>query len=143
MATEYQPDTFPLRARGAIGKGESRIERRQQRDAEARAAWTAVCKQVDARDHSRCRSCGKSCDPKATTLLARAHRHHIVYRSAGGEDVAHNVVTLCASCHDQQHRGWLDVRGNATHGIELWQNDGNGGWFLLRRETAPFIYEHD
>lgn len=141
-APEYQPDVFPLRAAGTLTKP-SRVENRQMRDAEARAAWTAVCKQVDKRDGGRCRVCLKRCNPNAVAMMDKAHRHHIIYRSAGGPDLDYNVVTLCASCHDRQHRGLIDVRGSATGGIEIWHPDGRGGWFLWRRETMPFVYERD
>ena len=108
-----------------------------------RAAYRAVAKIVDKRDKGRCRVCLTRCDPDAVTLLDRAHRHHIVYRSAGGEDSDANVITLCAICHANQHRGMIDVRGNARVGVELWKNDGEGGWYLEWRETMPFIYERD
>lgn len=121
----------------------SRVERKKCRDREDRSAYLAVCKQVDKRDCGRCRVCLKRCNPNAVTMLDRAHRHHIIYRSAGGPDFDWNVVTLCAMCHDQQHRGLIDVRGSATAGIEIWHPDDRGGWFLWRRETMPFVHEKD
>lgn len=134
------PDYAP----GAFLKSEmpSRVAKKQQRQAEDRAAWAAVCKQVDKRDQGRCRVCQRRCDPNATAMLDRAHRHHIIYRSAGGPDADWNVVTLCAGCHDAQHRGQIDVRGSATGGIEIWHQDDRG-WFLWRREQMPFVYERD
>jgi len=43
-----------------------------------------------------------------------AHAHHIVYRSAGGEDDPSNLVALCAAHHlHGVHLGWVRVRGRA------------------------------
>lgn len=128
---------------GPFVKPEPRALSKRARKAEDLAVWKAVCKQVDRRDGGRCRACCKRCDPNAVAMLERAHRHHIVYRSAGGEDFDSNVITLCAICHGLQHAGMIDVRGNANYGIELWRNDGAGQWFLSARERAPFIYERD
>lgn len=121
----------------------SRVETKRLRKAEEMAQWRAVCKQVDARDKGHCRACGRRCDPNALGMLERAERHHIVYRSAGGEDIDHNVVTLCAFCHAEQHAGRLDVRGNARAGIEVWLRDDDGGWYLSKRELLPHIWERD
>lgn len=120
----------------------SRVEERQARKARELAVWASVCKQVDKRDRGRCRVCGRRCDPKALSMTDRAERHHIVYRSAGGEDYSHNVVTLCAFCHADQHAGRLDVRGNADWGIETWRRDEDG-WYLSRREVDVHRVERD
>jgi 5-methylcytosine-specific restriction endonuclease McrA len=122
---------------------DSRIETKRKRKAEELAAWKAVCKQVDARDGGRCRACGRRCNPNALGMLERAERHHITYRSLGGEDFDDNVVTLCAGCHADQHAGRMDVRGNARVAIEIWRRDVDGGWYLSRRETAVGQWERD
>ena len=31
------------------------------------------------------------------------HRHHILYRSKGGEDSDSNLITLCQKCHWRAH----------------------------------------
>lgn len=121
----------------------SRVHAKRQRKAEELAAWKAVCRQVDARDQGRCRVCSRRCDPHALGLLERAERHHITYRSHGGEDFDDNVVTLCAECHADQHAGRLDVRGNARVAIEAWRRDDAGRWFLSRRETGVHRVEKD
>lgn len=121
----------------------SRVDVKRVRKAEDRAAWAAVCKQVDARDQGRCRVCGRRCSPNAVGMLERAERHHIEYRSLGGEDYAYNVVTLCAGCHSDQHRGVIDVRGNAHWGIEVWRKDDDGQWYLSAREIAVGKVERD
>jgi 5-methylcytosine-specific restriction endonuclease McrA len=123
---------------------ESRLESRQHRKAEALKQWAAVCKQVDKRDAGHCRVCRRRCSPAALAMMERAERHHIVYRSAGGEDFSHNVVTLCAFCHAAQHAAQIDVRGNADYGIEVWQRDPlDNEWFMSKRETSCGVVERD
>ena len=136
---------FPVRATGSMFKADapSRVEKKRLRKAEELATWASVCKRVDARDGGRCRVCQRRCDPRALGMLERAERHHIVYRSVGGEDYEHNVVTICKFCHAEQHAGRLDIRGNATHGIEVWLPDDAGTWFLSRRESSPGHWDRD
>lgn len=52
------------------------------------------------RDGWHCRHCnrGDTLDP-----------HHVIYRSAGGEDVLTNLLTLCRKCHDDEHAGRLVI----------------------------------
>lgn len=137
MNPDYAPGAF-LKQNMA-----TRVEEKRERRRSDRAAWAAVCKMVDQRDRGRCRSCARRCDPNAIGMLERAERHHITYRSAGGEDDAFNVVTLCAQCHSDQHAARIDVRGNAQWGIEVWAPDGSGQWYLVRRETSPGVWERD
>lgn len=110
--------------------------------------WNA---EIDARDKRKCRACGKQTDPEATGLTKRAHRHHIVYASAGGSDEPFNRVTLCPKCHNAEHHdklrfsldGGPHVGINANEAMEFWRKDPDGQWYLSRRETAPGIYERD
>ncbi len=68
---------------------------------------------VIERDGGLCRVPG--CSRRA------AHAHHIVYRSAGGEDDPGNLVALCAAHHlHGVHMGWVRVRGTAPDAL-LWQ----------------------
>jgi len=55
---------------------------------------------VYARDNWHCRHCNNSSglDP-----------HHVVFKSAGGEDVSSNLLTLCRKCHDDVHGGRLKI----------------------------------
>lgn len=48
------------------------------------------------RDNNKCNKCGRS------ELL---DVHHIVYRSAGGTNEPSNLLTLCAVCHAEEHKG--------------------------------------
>ncbi len=122
----------------------SRVEDAQDRKSAQEAQWRAVCRVVDARDKRTCRACGRKSNPDAVGLLKRGHRHHIVYRSAGGEDVSSNLVTLCAVCHDDEHvKRTLEIDGNADDALAFWRKDENGHWFLWRREIAVGTFEHD
>jgi 5-methylcytosine-specific restriction endonuclease McrA len=94
--------------------GKSRAEaKRERRTAEAKEM--RLCYNiVDERDSGRCRVCRKRGNPNATTLLDRLHRHHIIYRSRGGEHVPRAVLSICADCHSEIHvDGTLRLEGDA------------------------------
>jgi len=62
---------------------------------------------VDARDGHRCRICGEYAG-------LDIHRHHLVYRSAGGLTTTANVLSLCPTCHVVGiHGGRLKASGDA------------------------------
>lgn len=126
----------------AFPKPEPRARTKRKADADARDAWVAVCKVVDHRDGKRCRVCGRRCDPNAADLVRHAHRHHITYRSAGGQDTSDNLVTLCAECHADEHAHRLKVEGNGDTGIEVWRLN-NDGWYLSAREVRCGQVERD
>lgn len=122
----------------------TRYDTRKARKATAEEHWRAVCRHVDARDGYRCRVCGRRCSPDALTLLEKAQRHHIQYRSAGGNDQPGNLILLCAGCHADEHAHRLKVDGDAEDGtLEVWRRDVMGAWFLSRREVARGRWEHD
>ena len=113
----------------------SRLDTARAAQAEADAAWLRVCRAVDLRDRRTCRCCGTRADPSAIGLLKRAHRHHIMYRSAGGPDTTANLITLCATCHSAEHQHRLDIRGNADTSVEFWRRAWTDGpWILVKRE---------
>ena len=58
-----------------------------------------IARAIKARDGHRCVYCG------ATEASSGAHLHldHLVPRSAGGEDVATNLVLACRSCNSARH----------------------------------------
>jgi hypothetical protein len=129
----------------------SRVDTRLSRDAEdARneRLWNAA---IDARDHRACRACGRRSDPDGIGLATRGHRHHIVYRSAGGKGEPSNILTLCFSCHSDEHKNRLrfteDGLGydklDANTGLCFWRKDSVGEWYLEHRETAPHVTEKD
>lgn len=66
-----------------------------------------VYQQVDARDGLRCRICWEYAG-------LDIHRHHLVYRSAGGLTTTANILSLCANCHAVGiHGGRLKASGDA------------------------------
>jgi 5-methylcytosine-specific restriction endonuclease McrA len=67
----------------------ARGERRYRRKVASRKQWQAI---IDEKG-SRCRLqlCGG--------VLSPIEYHHVVSRSHGGDDVADNIVPLCAICH--------------------------------------------
>lgn len=86
----------------AIPKPRPRIldkrEERLERERRARELSAAIAQ----RDGATCRCCGR----KGTYEISgeRAlHRHHLRYRSLGGDDDLTNVLTLCAICHALIH----------------------------------------
>lgn len=58
----------------------------------------SVRDKVRRRDGNVCRYCGGT---------NRLQIHHIEYRSQGGEDVAHNLITLCSEHHALMHTSKL------------------------------------
>jgi 5-methylcytosine-specific restriction endonuclease McrA len=121
----------------------SRVDRAKQKKADADAAWLAVCRAVDARDGKQCRCCDKRSDPEATGLLKRGHRHHIVYRSAGGTDTTENLVTLCAMCHNDEHKHRLMVVGNADVALTFHRQAADGLRYISREELAVRVVRRD
>jgi hypothetical protein len=124
----------------------TRVDRKVERDAEKEKAWRACCKAIDARDHRTCRCCGKKTNPDDIGLI-RGHRHHLVYRSAGGPDTPENVITLCWACHNDEHKSrlWFVVHHElgANGPVEFWRTDDKGVLFLSRRELDVHRVEHD
>jgi 5-methylcytosine-specific restriction endonuclease McrA len=107
------------------------------------AAWLALCRLVDGRDERSCRCCGKRTNADAVGLL-RGHRHHVIYRSAGGPNATWNLATLCASCHNEEHvKKTLHVEGNADLALRFWKRGEDGELFLWRREIAVRVFEKD
>ena len=57
-------------------------------------SYRKLCKQVLQRDRWRCQACGTSTDLQV---------HHMKLRSRLGDDADHNLITLCAVCHQEVH----------------------------------------
>lgn len=88
--------TFPKPTPRARAKAaEKRLQARLDRD---------VYAAVHARDNGRCRACGH---------FGLMHRHHIVYRSQGGQTTPENVCLLCLECHEAVHARRIRVTGSA------------------------------
>ena len=65
---------------------------------------------VLVRDNHTCQHCdGKSGDK-------RLHVHHIIYQEHGGSDEETNLKTLCKTCHDKVHEGFLIIEGGHKKG---------------------------
>jgi hypothetical protein len=91
------------------------------------AAYKALCVSVYKRDGWKCRSC------KTRNNL---HAHHIIYRSAQGDDADWNLITLCSDfdaggCHEAEHRGDLVIL--AASGNPHDQVNANGPVKFQRR----------
>lgn len=69
--------------------------------------YADLCEFVLSRDGWRCRNCETRND---------LHVHHIIFRSAGGDDTTENLITICNSCHDGIH---VDMNDAGEHGLEI------------------------
>lgn len=64
---------------------------------------TKLRRRVKNRDGNRCMIC---------STHQRLHVHHVHYRSEGGSDETHNLITLCQTDHDRVHsskRTWQPI----------------------------------
>lgn len=57
--------------------------------------YRQVCENVIKRDSWRCQWCGS---------MKNLQAHQIQARSRLGDDVAENLIALCATCHQEVHR---------------------------------------
>jgi 5-methylcytosine-specific restriction endonuclease McrA len=57
--------------------------------------YLSLCKRIMQRDGWRCQECGSWLNLEV---------HHQVFRSQGGTDEEHNLITLCTRCHTENHR---------------------------------------
>lgn len=88
------------------GKGSTKREKARAKARQRRSDWF-VYQAVDLRDGLRCRICLQYAG-------VDIHRHHLVYRSAGGLTATENVLSLCANCHLVGiHGGRLKASGDA------------------------------
>lgn len=72
----------------------ARGERRYRRKIASPKQWQAII----AEKGGPCRVCA---DPASNGRVhGHIHFHHLVGRAQGGDDVAANIVPLCAGCHD-------------------------------------------
>lgn len=104
-------------------KGTAKRERGAKKRAQAKAD-RLVYVAVDARDQNKCRVCGvyRGID---------IQRHHIVYRSAGGQTTTQNVISLCAECHlVGVHLGRIKITGNANERVTITCITANGQWVI-------------
>jgi 5-methylcytosine-specific restriction endonuclease McrA len=125
----------------------SRVDAKREKVTAKEANWRKVSKQVDRRDQHRCRACRTSVNPDGLDLLDRGHRHHLEFRSKGGQDVASNLVLLCPMCHDKVHVKRTLRFEWGPHGadgpLEVWRQGADGVWFMAMRETVCGVVERD
>jgi hypothetical protein len=91
-----------------------------------------IYRRVDRRDGYKCRAYGIAVHPDAPDMLKRAHRHHIRFRSAGGQDTTANIVLLSAKAHAEVHAHILSVTGNADSTLTFEKTNEDGSkevWF--------------
>ncbi len=69
----------------------------KRRSAAEEQAWQRVRRIVLERDRWTCQQCGEKVPRDELDV------HHLIPRSAGGQDVASNCVTLCDGCHAGRH----------------------------------------
>ena len=87
--------------RGTAKRQKAAGQRRQAK------ADKLVYRAVDARDGLRCRICLEYAG-------LGIHRHHLVYRSAGGLTTTGNILSVCGTCHLVGiHGGRLKASGDA------------------------------
>jgi 5-methylcytosine-specific restriction endonuclease McrA len=80
-----------------------RVKPRTARIKMPREAYEDLRLQVLARDKWRCQNCGS---------LRNLHLHHKTFRSQSGDDSELNLITLCGSCHSNEHNS-STKRGSA------------------------------
>lgn len=64
--------------------------------------WSKIAREVRKRDKHTCMECGVSGGEEL-------HVHHIVYRGNFGTNKKHNLITLCKTCHEQEHGSQFDI----------------------------------
>lgn len=74
--------------------------------------WDERRQRVYKRDGYKCQNCGARGGPGGNTRL---HAHHKTPVSEGGSHRLSNLITLCPSCHNDQH----------DHDILAWTNSSN------------------
>lgn len=62
------------------------------------------------RDNYTCKHCN------GKTKCSKLEVHHIVFRRNGGSDEQDNLITLCKSCHDNLHDGYIVLKGGKIKG---------------------------
>ncbi len=79
------------------------IQGKEYQEGEQLGFWN-VREYVLFRDDHVCQHCkGKSKDPILNV-------HHIVQRKDGGSNAPSNLITLCETCHNDYHKGKIDLK---------------------------------
>lgn len=146
---EYEWRDGRMVAVGAMPKPEkgSALKERRQQQKDDRAEEDAAKAEVRARD-GRCR--WPHCE-NCRSYKPRLEVAHIVAKGAGGLNVPENMMLLDFLTHQggtsslEQHGKRIEpLTPEGTNGpCEFWATDERGGWYLVARERAPFVYERD
>ncbi len=113
--TEYEPDVFPLRAKGPSFKQDEvprAIARSKRRAADA-AALAEAYADVDRRDAGYCWVTGRYTQSGAVDARVRREHHHLKGRRVRPEWVTRpeRIITVCAEVHQLIGLGWIIVEG--------------------------------
>lgn len=67
--------------------------------------YSNIREYVLTRDNYTCQLCkGKNKDKKLEI-------HHIIFKSNGGSDEPDNLICICKTCHDNVHKGLVNIKG--------------------------------
>src|SRR6266853_680343 len=105
-------------------KSAPRIKERMATQRAEAAAWIACCRAVDAREHYRCRVCGRRTERTLGMVAARGEHHHLVPRRIAPALVwdVRNVILVCAfPCHRALTRHEIEPIGEAA---TMFEHDG-------------------
>lgn len=136
---------FPLVRVGPKPLRGQRVLDKEAADAKALTHEIDVKKAVRARD-IRCRW------PEKHKCRLGYECAHVLDASLGGEMVVENLILVCAWIHrrgpESIHGKQLRVDVDAIHPVygplfTFWKQDEAGVYYLIARETAPFVFERD
>lgn len=65
------------------------------------------------RDGGRCRATRRRLKLMSDNPMAVGHVHHIVFKSAGGDDSTRNLILIAPEVHEAIHQHRMDCEGNA------------------------------
>lgn len=136
--------------RRASAKWKKRVAAKRTKDDKARAAklaWDTKRKSIYDRERGKCRAFGwptvfilgpasKRGDPKFY-----AHCHHLVFRSALGDDSSGNLISISWEAHDMIHgkhaRYAMDAEGNGNGIVRFTLKEAETGKVLKTWTSEP------
>jgi 5-methylcytosine-specific restriction endonuclease McrA len=110
-------------------KDAKRIEREKQkkRDRLTKAMENRNLRfDVFTRDKGRCRAFGLPLYFEHSDPMQVGHCHHVIYRSAGGNDSLDNLLYLSWKAHQMVHDGMLIIHGDPNGLIYFTAKDRKG-----------------
>ena len=117
-AVEFKTNFKPVRGQWKVDRQKRRAEAAgvvsEELDrlaGEERARLAVTRKAIYQRDHGCCRVCGKALRFEHQYPATRMQWHHIVYKSAGGDDSIDNGLTVCWKCHRDEHESLIEIKG--------------------------------